>query len=108
MRNLYIYISLLIAILAFSHCENQNSTGNSGKEINAKRLFTQYCVLCHGADGKKGLNKAADLSTSSMSIEERLEIITHGRNLMTPFRGVLSPEEINAVAQYTMELSDAQ
>lgn len=40
-----------------------------------------------------------------MALEERLEIITHGRNLMTPFRGVLSMDEIEAVAKYTMELS---
>lgn len=109
MRKFLLFLGLSLSILCFSQCNNTNNShsdnNGNGKEINGKRVYTQYCILCHGADGKKGLNKAADLSKSDMALEERLEIITHGRNLMTPFRGVLSMDEIEAVAKYTMELS---
>ena len=67
-------------------------------------VFKQKCVTCHGADGTLGLNGAKDLSKSALSVEERVNIITHGKNLMTPFGTVLSPEEIQAVAAYTLTL----
>lgn len=67
-------------------------------------VFRQKCVTCHGADGTLGLNGAKDLSKSMLPVEERVNIITHGKNLMTPFDAVLSPEEIQAVANYTLTL----
>lgn len=67
-------------------------------------VFRQYCLVCHGADGKLGLNGAKDLSVSALTLEERLNIITNGKKLMTPFNEVLSPEEIKAVAEYTLTL----
>lgn len=70
-------------------------------------VFRKNCITCHGADGKLGLNGAKDLSASTISVEERIEIITNGKKLMTPFKAVLSVEEIKAVASYTMTLKTA-
>ena len=67
-------------------------------------IFRQYCVVCHGADGKLGLNGAKDLTVSALTLDERINTITNGRKLMTPFNEVLSAEEIKAVAQYTLTL----
>ena len=71
-------------------------------------IFRQYCVTCHGADGKLGLNGAKDLSVSTLTLEERINVVTNGRKVMTPFNEVLSPEEIKAVAEYTLKLSAAK
>lgn len=65
-------------------------------------LYRQYCVGCHGADGTLGLNGARDLTQSALTLEERITQIANGKNMMTPFRDVLSAEEIQAVAEYTM------
>jgi len=65
-------------------------------------VFRKYCVTCHGADGKLGLYSAKDLGESTLSRDERINIITHGKNLMTPFGTILSPAEIEAVAEYTL------
>ena len=65
-------------------------------------VFRQKCVTCHGADGTLGLNGAKDFTQSTLTLEERVNIITNGKKLMTPFGTVLSPEEIQAVAEYTM------
>ncbi|MCB9355312.1 MAG: cytochrome c [Saprospiraceae bacterium] len=67
-------------------------------------VFRQYCLVCHGADGKLGLNGAKDLSASTLTLEERINIVTHGKKLMTPFDEMLSAEEIKAVAEYTLTL----
>ncbi|MEO6036911.1 MAG: cytochrome c [Saprospiraceae bacterium] len=77
----------------------QNSVGPDGMAV-----FRQNCVICHGADGKLGLNGAKDLTASTRPLEERIQIITQGKNLMTPFGTILSPEEIAAVAAYTLQL----
>lgn len=68
-------------------------------------IFRQYCVTCHGADGKLALNGAKDLTISILTLEERINIITNGKKLMTPFNEILTPEEIKAVAEYTQTLA---
>jgi mono/diheme cytochrome c family protein len=64
-------------------------------------VFRKNCVTCHGADGALGLNGAKDLGLSTLTLEERVNIITNGKKLMTPFGSILSPAEIQAVAAYT-------
>ena len=71
-------------------------------------IFRQYCILCHGADGKLGLNGAKDLSKSALTLEERIAMVEKGKGLMTPFGEMLSPEEIKAVAEYTLALKVQQ
>lgn len=70
----------------------------------ASEVYTKYCVLCHGNDGRRGLNGAGDLTKSTLPLEERIKQITLGKGLMTPYGGILTPEEIAAVAAYTMTL----
>lgn len=117
MRTLSILIALIYTVLlSFVAC------GSAEEQINRRAaavqaagaapapppdgaaIFRQYCVVCHGADGKLGLNGAKDLSVSILTPEERINTIANGRKLMTPFNEVLSPEEIKAVAEYTQTL----
>jgi len=83
----------------------------SGKEspkgttaVDGQALYKKYCTLCHGVDGKLGLNGSKDITISKLTEPERVVQITKGKNTMTPFEGILSPEEIQAVAAYTMTL----
>jgi cytochrome c6 len=80
---------------------NQNSATNNP---DGMFIFRKNCAVCHGADGKLGLNGAKDLTISTIPLPERIDLITNGRKLMTPFKTVLSPEEIKAVAEYTLSL----
>jgi len=80
------------------------TSGGSHYAPDGMAVFRQYCVACHGADGKLGLSGAKDLSVSALTKEERIQVITNGRKLMTPFKEVLSAEEILAVAEYTLSL----
>lgn len=72
---------------------------------DGKAIYKQYCVACHGLYGDMGASGAFNLQESELPIEERVNVITNGRNVMTPFKSILSPEEIQAVAEYTLELS---
>ena len=70
------------------------------------QVFKQYCILCHGADGTMGTNGAKNLQESALSKAERITMITEGKGLMTPFGEILSPAEIEAVADYTFKLKE--
>lgn len=69
-----------------------------------KLIYKQYCVLCHGVDGKLGLSGAKDLSISEIDMEERINQITNGKGMMTPYKDILTKEQIQSVAEYLDEL----
>jgi mono/diheme cytochrome c family protein len=106
--------TILFAALFFIAAACGSSTGKEANSAVAAQqqsdskltpdgmaVFRQKCVTCHGADGKLGLNGAKDLSQSTLTLEERINIVTNGKKLMTPFGTILSPEEIQSVAEYT-------
>jgi cytochrome c553 len=76
----------------------------SSSTLNGQELFNASCTSCHGADGKLRLLEAADLSTSSMELSARIELIKNGKGAMTPFGGTLNDEQIKAVAEYSQTL----
>ena len=80
------------------------STAEATPAIDGKKIYKQYCVTCHGLYGDMGASGAFNLTTSELSVDERVQVITNGRNTMTPFKTLLSEEKIKAVAEYTLEL----
>ena len=83
---------------------NANSTSASSGP-NGERIYKTRCVTCHGSKGDMGANGAANLMYSKLGVAERVQVITHGRKVMNPFKNILDPDEIQAVADYTMTLS---
>ncbi len=74
------------------------------KAVDAKKLFKNYCALCHGRKGNMKINGSKDLSKSNSSLEQRVAQIYFGKGTMTPFKGMIEDEEIIAVAKYIDEL----
>jgi len=72
--------------------------------INAKKVFKANCASCHGFTGNLAINGAKDLTASTISLEEAIAQVYHGKGLMTPYKDVLSAEELVAVAKYTETL----
>ena len=102
------YLTILFVATFFFACGSgekspvENSTPKSAV-IDGKKIFKKNCTICHGLYGDMEVNGAKDLNLSSLTKDERIEIITNGKNVMTPFKGVLTPEQIEAVAQYTID-----
>ncbi|MFN7118900.1 MAG: c-type cytochrome [Saprospiraceae bacterium] len=73
---------------------------------DGEKAYKQYCVTCHGLYGDMGASGAANLSTSTISDEERLKVITEGRTgtAMVGFKTILKEDQIKAVAEYTKTL----
>lgn len=74
------------------------------KKVDGEKVYKQYCVTCHGVYGDMGASGAFNLTESSLTMEEKIDVITNGRNTMTPFKGLLSDAKIKAVAEYTEKL----
>lgn len=72
----------------------------SDKNIDAGQIFKSRCAICHGVKGDLGVNGAGDLTKSMLNLEERVAIIYHGKNTMTPFKGILTDGEIVELALY--------
>ena len=78
--------------------------GISESTINGKEIYNTACISCHGADGKLGMMGARNFSESTMDLDARIEIIKKGKVAMKPFGGILTDEQIKAVAEYTITL----
>ena len=74
------------------------------KKVDGKKIYRQYCITCHGVNGDMGASGAFDLTTSKLTLDEKIAVITNGRNTMTPFKGLLSEAKIKAVAEFTETL----
>lgn len=83
-------------------CGDKKKSGSSF--VDGGKIYKTNCVICHGEDGKLGLNNSKDLTKSTLSMEDRVEQITNGKGAMTGFGTLLTEEEIKAVAAYTYKL----
>lgn len=74
--------------------------------VAGKALYAQYCTPCHGADGRKGLGGAYDLTKSNLNATGRVYQITNGSlsKKMPAFKGQLTEQQIQAVADYSLTL----
>jgi cytochrome c6 len=114
--NILIFVTLAFSLLIScgSDGSKEKATEAPKKEVAAapvvdnvaagEKVFRTYCIVCHGIDGALELNGAKDLSKSVIAMEERVAQITNGKGLMTPFKGILSEDQINQVAEYTFTL----
>ncbi len=114
MKKLIIAIGIVGLIWACSNAESGNSStsttassstaSETPKQEDGEKIYRQYCVTCHGLYGDMGASGAANLNETKLSLEEKIEVITNGRNTMTGFKSLLSEAKIKAVAEYTKEL----
>ncbi|MCB9082017.1 MAG: cytochrome c [Lewinellaceae bacterium] len=111
MKQLLVFSLIAIAIIA---CSNRADSGTSTSAttsaavdpVDGQKIYKQYCVTCHGLYGDMGASGAFNLTTSNLTLEERVNVITNGRNAMTSFKALLSEEKIKAVAQFTLTLKE--
>ncbi|MCZ4407880.1 cytochrome c [Cryomorphaceae bacterium 1068] len=101
MRNLSF---ILFFCLLVCSCGGGSSSQSADEKISGPKIYKTHCAICHGDDGRKGFADAKVLPKSALTLEERILLITNGRNTMMPYSGVLSEDEIEAVAQYTLSL----
>ena len=78
------------------------------QDIDTKKIWKIRCIACHGLYGDMGTNGAANLQEATSDLDYRVNIITNGseNGVMTAFGEILTPEEIEAMAKYTMSFNE--
>ena len=71
-------------------------------------IYAANCKICHGNTGDLGMGDAKDLTASTISMEEVIARITNGKGNMVPYKNVLTPKQIETVAEYVLTLRKAE
>jgi len=109
---------LSFIILVYIYGISETKSANFKKEVtdgfnkgagiptseSGKNIFDSQCANCHGSDGKLGLSGAKDLTLSTLSHEEKVALITNGKNAMRSFKNDLTPKQIEEVTNYVEQL----
>ena len=110
MKNLFLFAIVAVVVIA---CGNADSGSDSAAMAAAEeqpsegaKIYKQYCLTCHGLYGDMGASGAANLQESKLTLEQRVEVITNGRNTMPGFKALMSEDKIKLAAQYTFELKN--
>ena len=105
MRGMTAYIFIIMMIVSLTSFHVPNAFAGT---VDYKKIYKNECQKCHGMDGKgskrgKGLG-APDFTDAdwqaSVTDEQLVNSITHGKNKMPKQEGNLSQEEIKAVVKY--------
>ena len=113
MKKILIFIVIAGFVIA---CGSEENSSMKNSQVAAKvqpvvdgeKVYKQYCVTCHGLYGDMGASGAANLAESQLTLEERIEVVTKGRNTMAAFEGLINAEKIKAVSEFSMKLTQGQ
>lgn len=95
-----------VSISADEKAATTSEKPEEGETVSANLGLETYinsCIACHGDQGANGHN-GPNLQNSKLaeSTESVIDRVTNGKNGMPSFKGVLSDEEIKAVADYVV------
>ena len=103
-----VLIGILSIVWVFQSCGEANEptfVKPKSPQEEAKDLYTLNCASCHGMDGKLGGSGSKDLSKSTLSDTEMIEIITNGKNNMPAMKDVIQdPSKIKNLAEFVKTL----
>ena len=112
--NLKSVICPLVIVLLAGYVANnfQRSPLSPGKAKEAKRLFNQKCIKCHGKDGA-GSNYGALVGATNLTDSEwqqrvddkrLVNSIKHGRGQMPAFAEKITDDQITSLVLYVRTL----
>lgn len=91
---------LIIVSFGLAQKVRQAKAGGAVAAVSGKEIFEDKCSLCHGDNGKLGLNGAKDLSVTKLDHKGIADIIAQGKNGMASYKDVLTTAQIEAVTSY--------
>jgi len=97
---LFAFAMVLCSCDASSSKQNPSGLNKHQAAPDVSALYDMKCGICHGRDGKLMVGGASDLTQSSLSLDQRIQLITNGKKTMPPQKNILSEEQIAALAKY--------
>lgn len=101
-------ISALLCVLVFVVMlfTNEPEVVTVAADADGAAIYAASCASCHGAEGEGGYGLplgAGAVEASLPDINGEIEVITAGRGLMPAWEGRLTPDQIQAVAEYARD-----
>ncbi len=102
---------ILLVLLWWASCGNSgNNSTDSASELTpleiGKKIYRQNCIQCHGYDGTLQASGSANLKTSKLTSEERINFIKKGKGAMMPYEKILKEKDLLLVSDYAGTLKD--
>ena len=98
LRSLFAILSFVFFLSSCSTEPKSEAGTPSAEEI--EMVYGYKCEMCHGKDGNSLIKLAPNLTESTLSLEERVNIILYGKNTMPPQKDVLDEATILGLAEY--------
>ena len=89
--------AIISCVVLLSSCSTEGGTPSAGE---IERVYGHKCAICHGKDGNSLIKLAPNLTESTLTLEERVNIISYGKNTMPPQKDVLDEATILGLAEY--------
>ena len=99
-------LAVLVALVALVACSASGSSGVEQQHASTpgESLYKSQCVMCHGRKGNLNMSGAKDLTISTLTEQEMIAVVTHGRGGMIGFNMTLSQEQIKEVVAHVRTL----
>ena len=108
---LAVQIVVLVMTAGFVIALFANGSGSSGAAGGSAKgprtgaqIYQASCAVCHGQDGEGGVGPelgGGAVVEAFPDAADQITVVTNGRGAMPSFSRTLSPQEIEAVVDYT-------
>jgi mono/diheme cytochrome c family protein len=79
-------------------------TAHVADKEKGKETYTTTCVVCHGENGKGGTHGGAPF-TPKLTHDSVVTVLTRGRNDMPPFGASMSPDALEDLTAWVLDLA---
>lgn len=112
-NKILVVVSMLMLLVVYRMSETKSLSFKKPEIVisdakDAPAIYSQYCVSCHGTDGRLGKSGAPDLTTSTLDEQAALQKISDGSKIMPAFGKVLSSEQLSQLSAYVEQLKAAK
>ena len=84
---------------------SSSSNGSGGAAaVDGAAIFDDRCSSCHGSKGQGGVGpklNGGEVTKNFPKVDDELTVVKNGRSGMPAFGSRLSPEELQAVVEFT-------
>ena len=98
----FTFVAIVFMLAVASCTKKANPTTAKENAIDGAPIFAQYCAHCHGATGIEG--RAPNLKKTDFTKSEIASTVAKGMGHMPGFSDKLSPQQIDAVATFVIQL----
>jgi mono/diheme cytochrome c family protein len=92
-----VWVGSILVVAMIIGAERGEAIAINFQAVGPAETFARHCAPCHGPTGE-GTDYGPELTSSSASTDERIDIITNGSSAMPAFGSLLSADEIAQLA----------